>query len=703
MGMLSDIDEELIDDILEIPQTPEGNIGAVKAKGGGIFLRFALPIAACLAIAAVSAGVLIFNNENTVIEPENSTSEISETMPSEVTEKDLESCRRYMEFNIYDYGRCEFDVHAIDLDFDGTCEIMFFPRNARTANIHVFFKTNGSYGYCGEINAANGEYPLYGFEDLKLFDGEGEKYYYYYYYDTTREEKGIAAVNYSWHRNLEVKSLLSYGSSDTEEGIYRKKGDEYVKDPEEFEKLWAKYKEAPPVNYEEYWNYELVNIKNAPYLSDLLANDSLPYIKDDNYNLRRDNFYEGTAEKAIISQMDCGNGYKASVLGHYVIVYEREGEKYASCYKSELVISDDSGDTVSVCWAKSPYVRIEGSGWDIPLWAVESCMDTVDFGDSQIVMLRDSLLNSVCERTQLIGVKNGIIYPCGCVGMEEDERFYYTPYISGMYSVQGAGTDAPTLFDELTKIKYVFDFRLADDAFYYVAADSTSPEYGGEAPDIGGYTPVEETEIPFIDVSGLSFKEKTRYVAENSLPKVLLAQDSVAAGDSAYNLYLICENMRISRDASEEYIYCNNLRTAVFKDGEYLGSVTSVYTKNNSVMSIGTSYSEYIAKGYYCKEYDALLILKTPPVALFDNYYGSNCFAAVKDERLYPELGGTGKDISENPAPKWTEEGIDNYEIEVVGNELRCGANVYRFNFGNAAFGTGQYDYEVLWRKERPD
>ncbi len=703
MSLLSDIDEEFIDDILEIPQKPVESYGAVNASGKSLFLKFAAPIAACLAVAGAAVGVLaaLRGNGAAPVVSEEVTTTAGETLPEEISEEELENCLNYIRTNMNVFVEEEFTPHVLDLDFDGSYEICFFPKYCTQSDIFVFSKIDGSYSDCTAVESAYGRYnyPLCDFKDLRLYDKDGEKYYYYHYYDTINEEKGIAAFVSA----NKTERLLSYGcynseemNSDTEGRSLRfcKKGDDYISDFEEFQRLWAKYEEVPAIKYEEYWEGEEVTLEGAEMLSDVW--DDLPFLQEW-LTMRPDHLYEETGEKVIVSQMDCGKDHKVTILGYNVTTYYQWGRNFVSNYKTELVLSDSSGKVLDAQEIYSPESwGVDGFHFDIPFDAVDSCMDVIDFGDNQVILLRGSM-DDLCEETILHGVKNGAFCPVACVDLPKEEQFNSHPNISAAYYLEGKNTKNPVLIDNVSKSKYVFDFS-SEVISYTVIKGDTLPKDGGEVVNISDYVTVEESQIPFIDLTELDFEEKAQAVLQNSLPKVLFAQETVIAGDNVYNFYMIGENVRRSIEGfhSDEYIYCNNVKTAIFKDGVYLGSVKGIYNYDNPPFPLGTDFDDYIAKGYYCEKYDALLITKLNP--LYFSEYGDRCFAAVKDGKLYPNLSGSYKEIDNNPKP----EGLESSdEIEIRGNELSCGYYTFRFNFDSSEFGLGEYDYEVYWREEK--
>lgn len=697
MSLLSDIDEEFIDDILVIPQKPidNNNNEIAKASGKGLFLKFAAPIAACLAVAGAAVGVLAALNRSGGAPVESITAE--GTLPEEVSEKELESCLNYLKTNMNVFVEEEFTPHVLDLDFDGSYEICCFPKYCTQSDIYVFSKKDGSYSDCTAVESSYGRYnyPLNDFKDLKLYDKDGEKYYYYHYYDTINEAKGIAAFVSA----DKTESLLSYGCLNPYEMNsitggrslrYCKKGDDFLSDFEEFQRLWARYEGVPAIKYEEYWANEEVTLEGAEMLSDVL--DNLPYIQEW-LAIRPDHFYEGTGEKVIVSQMDCGKDYKVTILGYNVITYYQWERKFLSNYKTQLVLSDSSGKVLDSQEIYSPESwGVDGEHFDMPLSALESCIDVLDFGDNQVILLRGSI-DSVCEETIQWGVKNDAFCAVARPYVSGKNSF---DAISGAYSIEGLDTENPALVDKVSKIKYVFDLSKEEMIFYSVMDGDTLPKDGGDVVNISDYVTVQESQIPFIDLADLDFEEKAQAVLQNSLPKVLFAQETVNAGDSVYNLYLIGENVRRSIEGmhSDEHIYCNNVRTAIFKDGVYLGSVKRNYDYEVSSFPLNTDIDYCMAKGFYCEEYDVLLIVKSEPERYFD--YGKTYFAAVKDGVLYPNLCGPWKDS--NPKP----EGLESSdEIEINGNELSYGDFVYRFNFDSSEFGLGEYDYEVYWREEK--
>lgn len=730
MNLLSDIDEELIDDILEIPQRPKNNSGAVRASSKSLFAKFALPIAACLAVAAVSVGVLVFSGKNIASPTGSETSDITNTADNAsngASREDVEKCEKYIQDNLSEYVPSDstYSDYVVDLDFDDIPEIIFFPEYGYY-NAFFFKKTGDEYDYAGTVDMGTDPHPLNDFNDIMPCDRNGEKYYYYYYFNKTEthEEKGAAAFRFD-ENGVRTEGLLSYGAfcgSEDDmtlanyEPNYYKKGESYV-EYDEFCELWAEYEGLPPILYEEYWEYGRVTLDNAPYLSNLIEQNALPNIDGSFMFGKRDSCkfnYEGTVNKVILCQKDCGE-YKVTLLGYKVRTDSDFDEKMIAqgTYKRSrivmhrwiLVLSDQNGNVLDTESLHEPY-KITENECDLPLDEMENCLEVINFGENYVVFFRfaeDKWSNQVLP----FAVKNGQLYYCLRNDVGEWERRDYILHMSALYTskIKGAESLFPQFIitDTLTGKSLFFDFSFKDTVCYTVNDIDILPEYSGETVDPAEYTFVGDVEIPVIDVSGLNYKEQAEKIMENSVPKVLFAHREIKGGGSTYNLYLIGRNVYIYADENgeREFVSFGSIKNAIFKDGEYLGSAVDTNLFHGGGMT-RDEYEDNIAKGYYCEEYDALILIRKNPAF---SYYGGDCFAAVYNNTFYPNLNGYWGEATDDNKPKWAyaieDQGFYR-DIEVKGNTVTCGFYVYRFEFDMEDFGRGMWEYEVFWRDEAP-
>lgn len=728
MNLLSDIDEELIDDILEIPQNPEIGIKAIKASNKSIFAKFALPVAACLTVAAAAVGVLMFSGKNIAPPIGGETSDITNTADNAsngASREDVEKCEKYIQDNLSEYVPSDstYSDYVVDLDFDDIPEIIFFPEYGYY-NAFFFKKTGDEYDYAGTVDMGTDPHPLNDFNDIMPCDKNGEKYYYYYYFNKTEthEEKGAAALRLD-ENGVRTEGLLSYGafcgSEDDKtlanyEPNYYKKGESYVV-YDDFCELWAEYEGLPPILYEEYWEYGKVTLDNAPYLSNLIEQNALPNIDGSFMFGKRDNCkfnYEGTVNKVILCQKDCGE-YKVTLLGYKVRTDSDFDEKMIAhgTYKRSrivmhrwiLVLSDQNGNVLDTESLHEPY-KITENECDLPLDEMENSLEVINFGENYVVFFRfaeDEWSNQVLP----FAVKNGQLYYCTRNDLGEWQGMDYTLYMSALYTAVETGLEQfpeLTVTDIVTGQELSFSFLFEDGVYYTVNDIDVRPEYGGEIVDLAEYPLVEDVEIPVIDLSGLNYKEQAEKIMEKSVPKVLFMQQDIKGGDSVYSLCTIGKNVRIEadEDGEKQFISYGSLKTAIFKDGEYLGSAVDENVFHGGAVANG-EFEEGAIEGHYCEEYDALILIRRNPAS---SYYGQNCFAAVYGGKLYPDLDGYWGEAADTP-PRWSYGAEDQSmyrDIEVKGNEVICGYYVYRFNFDSGDFGNSMYQYEVFWREEKP-
>lgn len=719
MSLLSDIDEELIDDVLEIPQSPETGIKAIKASNKSIFAKFALPAAACLVVAAVSVGVLVISGKNPSGEEQTSQPSCDTAAPStpvftEVSDEVRAECESLIAEELDPFQRrgCTYSCCGIDLNFDGVDEIVIYPAES-LGSTFLLEKTEEGYKRAGSIDI-EGLYALNRLENLRLYDKYGERYFYYYYFNEPQdyyEEKGIAKLQLD-ENGVTSESLLSYGAylnehpEDANINLlthYYKIGERNAS-YDELSALWSEYEGVPPIEIEEYWHNGTVSLENAPLLSDLIKENVLPNIDGsfvtggirDSYNFN----YEGTVPKVILSQKDCGEN-KISLLGYKVRTDNAYDDSRIIIHRLMLVLSDKNGNLLSVQKVTEPTNRIY-EDCDFPLNYTDDSLEAVDFGENQVIIYRCIFEDEIFQHLNLFAVKENSILPCLFFDPDDEYSQSYTPYLSPLYTVDN-DPDCPSLTDQILNKKLQFNFLESEKSVSYtIETVYSAAQDGGDTLDLSEYPPVETVEIPVIPESG-DYLEKARYALDNAVPKVLFAQKTFTGGGSVYTLNLIAEKVwaGYSERILSDLIYSAALRTAVFKDGQYLGSI--VRCEGTSFMSMkADDYEEYLPEGYYCGEYHALMLIKHNPA--FDYSYGRDCFAAVYSDTLYRNLYGNWDEALKNK-PDWSytaeDQSLYSGSIEVRENTITCGYFVYRFNFGDD-FEHGMRQYEVFWREEKP-
>lgn len=714
MSLLSEIDEELIDDILEKPISPEETSNPIKADKKGILAKFALPIAACLTVAAVSVGVLIVSGKNIVNPIEGSTSGItstvdntSDTSLSGVSPEDVKKCEEYIQnsnLSYYVKEGCTFSDYVIDLDFDGKDEIIFFP-SYDIGTAFFFKKTGDSYGYAGMWDMENTPYPLNDFNDIYLYDKNGEKYYYYYYFNEPHayyEGKGIAKLQLD-ENGITTESLLSYGAYLSEHPndelinllTHFYKIGESNASYDELSALWSEYEGVPPIEIEDYWYNGTVSLENAPLLSDLIKENALPNIDGSYVQGKWENNkfnFEGTASKVILCQKDCGEN-KISLLGYKVRTDNAYDSGRVIAHRLMLVLSDKNGNLLSLQKVIVPNNLVYGD-CDFPIAYIDDSLEVADFGENQVILYRCISEDNLFQSSKPFGVKKNQILPCLYSGTDYEDPEHYVPSLSALYTVD---KDSFSITDEITNESLCFDFSGRYNLVEYVGnLRETDDTF-----DIGEYLPVSAIDIPIINAEGLNYKEQARYILENAVPKVLFAQKTLTYGGSTYTLCVIADKVwSYPTDFLGNKTSCASKRTAVFKDGEYLGSAFNRQVMNRNF------YSDYMPEVCYFAENDALVIVSVNPGISGLGISGEHSFAAVKDGVLYPDLIGSNDDTRNKP--DWAKglygnETPGNIDVETNGSTLTCGYFVYRFNFDDENFGKGESDFNVSWRETSPD
>lgn len=727
MSLLSDIDEELIDDILEEPIFPEKTANPIKADKKSIFAKFALPVAACLVVAAVSVGVLIFGGRNlpTVSQTTETSAVTTPANTSEVTtpantftevSQEQAECETLVadELDVFQRMGCTYSCGYIDLNFDGTKEIVLYP-DTGLGSVFFFEKTEQGCKKAGTIDIES-LYALNSFENLRLYDKNGEKYYYYYYFgihDDYCEEKGIAKIQLE-ENTVTTESLLCYGGYIGEipddmlinhTVSYHKKDDISIP-TDEFISLWSEYEGVPAYQYEEYWENGEISLDNVPLLSafamenaaspsDLTKEMILPDIKGSFTMGRRDSYnfnYEGTIPKVILCQKDCGEN-KISLLGYKVRTDNAYDENGIAIHRLMLVLSDKNGNLLDVEKVTMPTSSIY-EDCVFPINYIDDSLEVANFGENQVILYRCISEDNLFQRSKPFGVKENQILPCLYSGTDYEDPEHYVPSLSALYTVD---KDSFSITDEITNESLCFDFSGRYNLVEYVVNSRETDDTF----DIGEYLPVSAIDIPIINAEGLNYKEQARYILENAVPKVLFAQKTLTYGGSTYTLSVIADKVwSYPTDFLGNKTSCASKRTAVFKDGEYLGSALNRQVMNRNF------YSDYMPEVCYFAENDALVIVSVNPGISGLGISGKYSFAAVKGGVLYPNLIGSNDDTRNKP--DWAKElyGYEtpgNIDIETNDSTLTCGYFVYRFNFDDENFGKGESDFNVSWREVPPD